>query len=173
MAICLLVLHLELVSLRSFGLNWSTTIPGPVHYWLLLAFKLRKALFSGNRDLLFAVTPVYQKVVVWKTAWNEPLSSQKLYLDQTLKNQPKIELKKAFIVWPIFKAHPESPVKSRKFQFYNPELAKVKGFIPFLFFNTIFVGFVLTPVLALMVNIQTEYGSGLKKLWLIRNFARQ
>ena len=59
---------------------------------------------------------------------------------------------------PIFKAHPESPIKPRSFQFYNQELGQINGFIPFLLFNTICIGFELTPILALMVNIVTEYG---------------
>ena len=64
----------------------------------------------------------------------------------------------AFISWPIFKAHPESPLKPKPFRLYNRELGKIKGFVPFLLFNVIFLGFGLTPILTLLVNIVTEYG---------------
>ena len=50
-----------------------------------------------------------------------------------------------FILCPIYKSHPDTPITNRKVSFYNPNLFKVDGVIPFLIFYLIHNAFVLTP----------------------------
>ena len=67
----------------------------------------------------------------------------------------------SFISWPIFKAHPDSPVKKSSFKSTVASwrtLCQVKGFVSFLLFNTIYIGIVMTIVLTLLINLATEYG---------------